>query len=138
MQRNLIALLIASTAVVAAPEASAQRAARGPYASRNQVTVTQFHTRHDRDFDRYRRARRVQAPQRVWVPGHYETRQREVVIRDGTDRRYVPARFETRYDSCGRRFSVQVSTGHWELVRLPDRVVIRNERVWVPAHWKHR
>ena len=137
MQRKLIALLIASTAFVAAPEASAQRAARGPHAARNQVTVTQFHHRHDRDFDRYRRTRRVQAPQRVWVPGHYETRQREVVIRGGTDRRYVPARFETRYDSCGRRFTVQISTGHWELVRLPDRIELRNERVWVPAHWKH-
>jgi len=137
MQRKLIALLIASTAVVAAPEAPAQRAAHGPYATRNQVSVTQFNYRHDRDFDRYRRARRVQVPRRVWVPGHYESRQRRVVIRGGTDRRYAPARFETRFDSHGRRFSVQISAGHWEQIRHPNRIEIRHERVWVPAHWKH-
>lgn len=137
MQRPLIALLIASSAFFLSPAAAAQRALEGPERSARPVTVTQFHHRHDRDFDRYRRTRRVQAPQRVWVPGHYETRQREVVIPGGTERRWVPARFETRYDSCGRRFSIQVSTGHWELVRLPDRIEIRHERVWVPAHWKH-
>lgn len=137
MQRKLIALLIASAAFVASPEAFAQRSARGPVEARGEVTVTQFHRRHDRDFDRYRRARRTQAPQRVWIPGHYETRQREVVISGGTERRYVPARVETRYDSCGRRFTVQVSTGHWEWVRLPDRIELRHERVWVEGYWRH-
>ncbi|MCA8981577.1 MAG: hypothetical protein H6831_06770 [Planctomycetes bacterium] len=136
MQRPLFALLLASAALGFAPAASAQRALGSPVPEARPVTVTQFHHRHDRDFDRYRRTSRVQAPQRVWVPGHYEMRQREVVIPGCTERRWVPARFETRYDSCGRRFTVQISTGHWELVRQPDRIEIRTERVWVAAHWR--
>lgn len=138
MQRILLALLIASSPLSLSAPAAAQRSADGPREDSSPITVTQFHHRHERDFDRYRGARRSHAPVRVWVPGHFETQRREVVVRGGTERRWMPARFETRYDSCGRRLQIQISTGHWEVVRLPDRVETRLEKVWIPAHWETR
>lgn len=131
-------------ALVLAPQASAQRAAGGPAAQRA-AYAEDFSSRRpaparygDRGYDGYRRGHRapVQRAQRVWIPGRYEWRVREVVIPGAVRRVWVPARFEWRYDSCGRRTQVCISSGHWDWVRDPDRVEKRRERVWVAGHWR--
>ena len=143
MQLKTVAALLTTLLLAASPDASAQRAVRGPSASRHVAsrplrTRTTIHYRHARDFEGYRRATQVHVPRRVWVPAHHEYREREVVIRGAVHRRWIPARFEARYDSCGRRFQVQLSAGYWTTVREPDRYEVRRERVLVPGYWKRR
>ncbi len=76
------------------------------------------------------------APARVWVEGRWETRVERVWV-EGCERRvWSPARFETRWDSCGRRVQVLVSAGHWTVVRDPGRYEQREVRVWVPGYWR--
>ncbi len=76
------------------------------------------------------------APARVWVEGRWETRVQQVWV-EGCERRvWVPARFETHWDSCGRAVQVVVSAGRWALVRDPGRFEQREVRVWIPGYWR--
>lgn len=78
----------------------------------------------------------ARAPARVWVEGRWESRFERVWV-EGCERRvWSPARFETRWDSCGRRVQVMVSPGHWRIVRDPGRYEQREVRVWVPGRWR--
>lgn len=140
MNAPALALFASAALLFAAPDASAQRSARGPSASRAHAsgTVTSFTYRHGRDRDHARRVVSYCPPRRAWVPGGYEFRRREVVVPGGYERVWVPARYETRYDACGATIRVCVSVGHWKTVRRPDRVVVRRERVWVRGHWSTR
>jgi hypothetical protein len=54
----------------------------------------------------------------VFQPGHYETI-------------HVPARFETRYDSCGNPFQVLVEPACTRQIWVEGRPVIERQRVWV-------
>lgn len=139
-------------ALAFAPAAHAQRAAGGPAELRGAytgdvairatpalgATASFTYGRRDRGFDGYRGGRHGSShrAKRVWIPGRYEWRVREVVIPGATRRVWVPARFEWRYDSCGRRTQVCISSGHWDWVREPDRIEKRRERVWVEGYWR--
>lgn len=79
---------------------------------------------------------RTCAPARVWVPGRYDVRCERVWI-EGCERQvWVEPCYETRWDSCGRPYRVQVRPGHWRPVRDPGRWEQREVRVWIPGHWR--
>lgn len=58
--------------------------------------------------------------ERVWVPGcsHQE---------------WVPASYETIYDSRGSAHKVLVQEGHYRTVQDPGHYEARTRRIWVPA-----
>ncbi|MEO0480350.1 MAG: hypothetical protein AAF196_12790 [Planctomycetota bacterium] len=58
--------------------------------------------------------------ERVWVPGT-----RRVV--------HVPARYDWRYDSCGRRVRVCVQPAGTRVIQNPGCYQYQTRRVWVPA-----
>ena len=73
----------------------------------------------------------------TWVPAHYETVRRPVVIPARTARRYVPAVYEWRYDHHGRRRRVCVQrAGFRTVIVRPARTVYRAERVFVRGHYE--
>ena len=75
-------------------------------------------------------------PHRRWVPGHYETRTREIRLPDRHERVWVPDCYEVRVDRYGRRFQVLAAPGHYEVRRVPGRVICETYRVWIPGHWE--
>lgn len=76
---------------------------------------------------------------RGWVPGHYEVSERSVWVSGGTQRTWVPAAYQTRYDACGRTYRVLLRDGYWRQVALPGRYERRPVRIWVPGRWSsHR
>jgi hypothetical protein len=74
-------------------------------------------------------------PRRTWIPGHYEVRHERVWVPGCTRQEWVPARYEWRLDSCGRRFQILIAPGHWITVTDPGRYELREARVWVPGYW---
>jgi hypothetical protein len=80
------------------------------------------------------RARSYAPP--VWIPGHEEQVTRSVWIPGRMRREWVPARIETRFDSCGRPFTVCVQPAHWRTVCDPGHFETVVETVWVPGRWQ--
>lgn len=78
------------------------------------------------------------APRRVWMPGHYQVVQRKHWVPGSHRQVWVPARYETRYDWCGRRYTVLVSPGHYQTIQDPGHWEYRSEKVWIEAHWETR
>ena len=74
--------------------------------------------------------------QPVWIPGHEEHVARQVWVPGRTRQEWVPAQIETRFDWCGRPFTVCVRPGHWRTVCEPGRYETRYETIWVPGHWQ--
>ncbi len=74
---------------------------------------------------------------RMWMPGHYEVRMERTWVEGPEKRVYVMPVRETRFDSCGKPYEVEMRSGYWMLVREPGRFVEREVRVWVPGHWRH-
>ena len=72
----------------------------------------------------------------VWIPGHEEQVTRRVWVPGRTRREWVPARVETRFDWCGRPFTVCVRPGHWQTVCDPGHYETFVETIWVPGHWQ--
>ena len=73
----------------------------------------------------------------IWVPSHYDTVKRPVVIPARTARRYQPAVYDWRYDDCGRRRRVRVQrAGFRTVIVRPARTVYRAERVFVRGHYE--
>ncbi len=84
-----------------------------------------------------RRTVRVCRP--VWVPGRFEQVKREVVIPARYERRWIPARFEYRYNDCGERIRIRVRRGHYRNVLVQRRrVEYRYDRIWVAGHREYR
>jgi len=75
---------------------------------------------------------------RVWIPGHYETSCQQVWVPGCTRKEWVPARYATRVDGCGRRYQVLVCAGHWEVVQGIGHYERREVQVWVPGCWQTR
>jgi len=72
----------------------------------------------------------------VYERAHWETVERRVFIPAEYERRWVPPRFEWRYDSRGQRFQVMISSGRHERVEVyPARWETRRERVHVPGRY---
>jgi hypothetical protein len=72
----------------------------------------------------------------VWVPGHYETADQRVWVEGGERREWIPARYETRHDECGRPYSVLVRQGYWRTERAPGHFEVRPVTVWVDGYWR--
>ncbi len=78
-------------------------------------------SRHGYHHASYRRPHHVTYTYRtVHKPGYYE-------------KRWVPPRYETRYDECGRPFQVLVCNGYYEKVWVPASYVNVRE----PVHYGH-
>jgi hypothetical protein len=75
-------------------------------------------------------------PRRVWVPGHYETAEQRVWVAGGERREWIPPRYETRYDECGRPYSVLVRQGAWKVERANGHFEVRPVTVWVEGYWR--
>lgn len=71
-----------------------------------------------------------------WVPGHYETVERQVWIPGTCEKLWIEPCYETRYDSCGRPYRVLVAAGHWTTVETPGHYEIRCVQVWVEGCWE--
>ena len=121
LQRKVLIVLLALVAF--APGARAQ----GPgYAS--------SHSRQAGEYAKY--GRYVARPHsRAWVAGHHEVVQRTVWVPGQLERRWVPARYETRRDAYGRTCRTLVGDGYWQLVTAPGRYERRPVRVWVSGRW---
>jgi hypothetical protein len=76
------------------------------------------------------------APRTVWVPGAWVHETQRTWVPGYSERIWHPARFETRFDLCGRAFQVQVSSGHWTSVHHPGHWREHTVRVWRPGHWR--
>jgi hypothetical protein len=76
------------------------------------------------------------APRKIWVPGRYELVERSVWVPGATRQELVPACYETRYDFCGRPYTVMVRAAYYRTVQDPGCWQQRSERVWVAAHWE--
>lgn len=77
------------------------------------------------------------AAERLYVPGHYETRYETVLVEPSrVERRWIPDTFETRVDRYGRTYSVLIRRGYWEEYSLPPRYENRAVSVWVPGYYQ--
>jgi hypothetical protein len=74
---------------------------------------------------------------RVYVPGRYETVEREVCVPGYWTVRHVSPRWEWRFDSCGHRTRVMVRAACTERVWVPPHREMRCERVYVPGFWRY-
>ncbi len=80
---------------------------------------------------------RTRAPQRsrciTPARGYWKTVTEQVWVEGRTRREWVPACYETIYDSRGGAHRVLVQEGHYRTVRDPGHYETRSRRVWVPA-----
>lgn len=74
---------------------------------------------------------------RVWIAERYEDRVEQVCVEpERYETRYIPEVVETRYDACGRRYTVVVCPARYERVLIPARYETRVTRVCVPGYWE--
>ena len=81
---------------------------------------------------------RCPTPTRVYVKGHYETVQHKVWIPAAKQSVWYEPIYETRYDSCGRAYSVLVQAGHSAWVTTPGHYEYQPQRVWITGRWEYR
>jgi len=142
--------LLTALVIGLAPLADAQRSSRGYTSHRSSVTV-QANLGHlgirlgfgglspiaNRGPSRYVTSR-YRTPARVWIEGYYRTDYRKVLVQARQEKRWVPARYETRYDECGEAYSVLVQDGYWSLVTIPARYENRPVKSWIPGRYEYR
>ena len=75
-------------------------------------------------------------PRRVWVPGHFESRWKDVWIAGATHDVWVPAQYEWRWASFARPYRVCIRAGYWRAVTDPGHYESRNVQVWIPGAWR--
>lgn len=74
---------------------------------------------------------------RRWVAERYEERVEQVCVEPArVEWRYIPEVIETRYDSCGNRYSVVVCPARYEEVLIPARFETRVTRVCIPGRFE--
>lgn len=142
--------LLAALMLGLAPLASAQRSSHSSYAHRSNLTVQanlgQLGIRlgfgghspvRAALTSRYVSSRSC-APTRVWVEGYYRTEYQRVWIEACQQKRWVPPQYATRYDSCGKAYSVLVRDGYYDLVTIPAHAETRPIKVWVPGRYEYR
>ncbi len=94
-----------------------------------QPTARRYGYGHRRWYKRQRHFKR-------WVGRHYEYRTERICVEPGRyERRYVRAVVETRYDPCGRPYTVVIEPACYKKVWVPARYVTRQVKVWVPGQW---
>jgi ribosomal protein L28 len=74
----------------------------------------------------------------TWVPGRWTYQSQKVWIRGTSRRVWFPARFETRFDSYGRPYQVQVCASYYQSVPQPGHFEYRQKKVWQAPHWSRR
>ncbi|MCC6406862.1 MAG: hypothetical protein IT453_06835 [Planctomycetes bacterium] len=72
---------------------------------------------------------------RVWVPGHYETREERVWVAGECRRVWVEPVYGWRTDYRGCRSRVQLRAGYWETIEEPGHYETRRVQVWVEGYW---
>ena len=73
----------------------------------------------------------------MWVRGRYVVARNKVWV-PATDRKqYVAPIFETRYESCGDAYSVQVGGGTWTKVKVPGHHEVRESKRWTSGYWRN-
>jgi len=76
------------------------------------------------------------AVERVWVPGHYETRLTNVVVEpERRDREWIPEATRSYRDGYGYVHSV-TKPGYYRDVFVPARYETRETRVWVEGYYR--
>jgi len=93
-----------------------------------------------------RRVRYVRSPQRVWIPGHYETRCERVWIEGYWEEVWIPPEYKnvrvTRYDARGHRTTfwkrVLVREGYHDRTWHEGYWDTHEVREWVPGYWQYR
>jgi len=74
---------------------------------------------------------------RQWVPPQTKTIQRRVWVPGGAERIWVPAVYQTRYNTNGNPTQVLVKRGYHKKVPGRGRYVVRSERLEVPGRWQY-
>lgn len=74
----------------------------------------------------------------VWIAGGYETVEQRVWVPGCVERVWVEPTFALRIGSCGERFRVLVTAGHWRTVQRAGHYEIRRVRAWAPGRWLER
>lgn len=77
-------------------------------------------------------------PRRIWIPAYTEVIHERVFVPGFERRVWVPARYETRIDPCGRRYTVEVCPGHWKVMCEPGRWETVAHTVHHPGRWGTR
>ncbi len=77
-------------------------------------------------------------PRRIWIPAYTEVVHERVYVPGAERRVWSPARYETRIDRCGRRYTVQVSPGHWKVICEPGRWETVARSIHHPGRWGTR
>ena len=133
LRRLLQALLIAAAPAAMAPTASASDLDFGigvQLGKRSSISVSVGNR--GRGYGYGRRC----APKRVWVPGRYEIVTEKVWVPGRTRKVWCDPVYETRYDPCGRPYTVCVSPGRWTTVTDPGCYEYVERKVWVPGHYR--
>lgn len=73
---------------------------------------------------------------RVWIAERYEDRVEQVCVEpECYETRYIPEVVETRYDACGRPYTVVICPARYERVLIPARYESHVTRVCIPGYW---
>ncbi len=75
------------------------------------------------------------APARHWVPGSWQHNSERYWVPERHERIWRDAVYETRYDSCGRAYTVCVQSAGWGSLTYPGYWDNRTARVWVAGHY---
>jgi hypothetical protein len=73
---------------------------------------------------------------KVWVPAHTGLVAKKVWVPGATEQVWVAPVYETRYDHCGKPYTVLVCAGYWKSVHKPGCYVTQHVPVHYPGHWK--
>jgi hypothetical protein len=132
--QRLTALLLTALAPLAVAGTSAAQVP-GPATARTSVLARG--PSHRGLPERYPAMRKA-VPLTVWVPGHEVERTRRVWVPGRTRQEWVAPRLATRYDACGRPYTVCLRAGHWRTICEPGHYETRVERVRIPGRWERR
>ena len=143
LNRPLLAIaLVAACAGGLAPEAAAQRrdiafSSNGRRAVTVNLRLGDVNLSYSSRGRAHRPAPRCEpAPRRVFVPGRWVVETRQVWVEGRTRQVWFEAVYETRYDSCGRRYTVCVRPARYETVCEPGHYESRTVEVWQPGSWR--
>jgi len=129
LKGSLLAVLVvfASTRADATPQVAFPGAARSPQPP--PVAALHVLPHHGPGLGRLSRAT-------VWIPGHEQQVIRQVWVEGARRLEWIPAVMATRFDPCGRPYTVIARAGHWRTVCEPGHYETQVERVWVPGRWR--
>lgn len=86
-------------------------------------------------YSEHKHRHRAPVVHRKWVPGHYETVERQVYVPGTCEQVWQPAQYEWRYDHCGNRVRVLVRQAGYVHVERPGYYRTVCEQVWVPGRY---